>query len=378
MIHKLSTGDKVHRYQKSIVVEFTGGRKVLSTSPFNGGYREDLKYVFNHDGNPGAGMACKMKAPTYAEHLNIIAQEIGLDPKVSAGISTAASMKNVAIKVTSFDEVTVTAIVTGGVEVNGGRVGDPASYVQKHGKTQMIKQGTINTILVIDADLPEGTLTRALITCTEAKTAVLQELMAGSNYSRGLATGSGTDGSIIICNSDSSIKLTDAGKHSKLGELIGIAVKKALKEALNLQSGLCPLSQHRVLRRMKRFGVNEDRIWIKYMELFKDEKEIKLLTKPKFMHNLDMLDGDDFLVTVSSLYAHMIDQMDWELLSKKEVIEECILILNRIETKFNIEKFLDSKMNFNDEHKNIDFVVEKLIELFTMVMAKIVGVREYV
>src|SRR3712207_827405 len=150
MIHKLSTGDKVHRYQKSIVVEFTGRRKVLSTSPFNGGYRENLKYVFNHDGNPGAGMACKMKAPTYAEHLSIIAQEIGLDPKVSAGISTAASMKNVSIKVTSFDEVTVTAIVTGGVEVNGGRVGDPASYVQKHGKTQMIKQGTINTILVID------------------------------------------------------------------------------------------------------------------------------------------------------------------------------------------------------------------------------------
>lgn len=378
MIHKLSTGDEVHRYQKSIVVEFKGERKVLSTSPFNGGYRENLKYVFNHDGNPGAGMACKMKAPTYAEHLSIIAQEIGLDPKVSAGISTAASMKNVSIKVTSFDDVTVTAIVTGGVEVNGGRVGDPASYVQKHGKTEIIKQGTINTILVIDADLPEGTLTRALITCTEAKTAVLQELMAGSNYSRGLATGSGTDGSIIICNSDSSIKLTDAGKHSKLGELIGIAVKKALKEALNLQSGLCTTSQHRVLRRMKRFGINEDKIWTKYMELFKDEKEIKLLTKPEFMHNLDMLDGDDFLVTVSSLYAHIIDQMDWGLLSKKEVIEECIIILNRIETKFNIEKFLDNKMNFNYEHKNIDFVVEKLIELFTMVMAKIVGVREYV
>ncbi|MCU6396733.1 adenosylcobinamide amidohydrolase, partial [Enterobacter quasiroggenkampii] len=109
--------------------------------------------------------------------------------------------------------------------------------------------------------------TRALVTCTEAKTAALQELMAGSNYSRGIATGSGTDGTIIVCNSKSKIKLTNAGKHSKLGELIGVAVKKAVKEALFLQTGLCAESQHSMLKRVKRFGIDENRILNKYAEI---------------------------------------------------------------------------------------------------------------
>ncbi|HCQ91599.1 MAG TPA: adenosylcobinamide amidohydrolase, partial [Clostridium sp.] len=99
-------------------------RKVLSTSPINGGYREDLKTVFNHDENPGAGIACKLKAPTYSEHMYLIAEQLGLNSEETAGISTAASMENLSIKSESFDEVTVTAMVTGGVEVNGGRVGD--------------------------------------------------------------------------------------------------------------------------------------------------------------------------------------------------------------------------------------------------------------
>ena len=73
----------------------------------------------------------------------------------------------------------MTAIITAGIEVNGGRAGDPASYFQESGKIERIG-GTINTILLIGADLPERTMVRALITSTEAKTAALQELMAQS------------------------------------------------------------------------------------------------------------------------------------------------------------------------------------------------------
>jgi adenosylcobinamide hydrolase len=94
MIYRLSTGDGVHRYNKSIVIPFEGKRRALSTSPLNGGYREDLNAVFNNDGNPGAGMAYKLRAPTYKEHMRIIASELGLNPDKAAGISTAASMDN--------------------------------------------------------------------------------------------------------------------------------------------------------------------------------------------------------------------------------------------------------------------------------------------
>jgi len=72
-------------------------------------------------------------------------------------------------------------------------------------------------MLVIDADLPPGIMARALVTCTEAKTAAIQELMAGSNYSNGLATGSGTDQTIVIANPASELYFEGAGKHSKLG-----------------------------------------------------------------------------------------------------------------------------------------------------------------
>src|SRR3712207_8562972 len=44
-----------------------------------------------------------------------------------------------------------------------------------------------------------------------------------------------TDGTIIISNSQSKLEVLFAGKHAKLGELIGIAAKKAVKKALFLQ-----------------------------------------------------------------------------------------------------------------------------------------------
>ena len=79
-LHTLSTGDPVYRYYKSIVIPFNASRKVLSTSVYNGGYREDLRGIFNHDCNPGNGMPCELRASTYEEHMRIIAAEIGLDP----------------------------------------------------------------------------------------------------------------------------------------------------------------------------------------------------------------------------------------------------------------------------------------------------------
>lgn len=377
MIYTLSTGDKVHKYDKSIVIQFEDDRKVLSTSPINGGYREDIKTIFNRDENPGAGIACKLKAPTYSEHMYLIAEQLGLKPEETVGISTAASMENLSIKSESFDEVIVTAIVTGGVEVNGGRVGDPASYYEKNCKVEMIKHGTINIILVIDGNLPPETMTRALVTCTEAKTAALQELMAGSNYSRGIATGSGTDGTIIVCNSKSKIKLTNAGKHSKLGELIGVAVKRAVKEALFLQTGLSPQSQHSMLKRVKRFGIDENKIWNKYEEIYCEylsEENKEQLAKPEFIHNLHMIDRREGLVTLTSLYAHIIDQLDWGLLSPSEVVSEANEILSRILEKFSMENSLIKIFELDySQDKSVEEVAKMIIDRFILIMAQISG-----
>ena len=125
---RLTTGDIAYRYDKSIALIFGGRRKVLSTSLYNGGYHEDFEAVFNRDMTQGAGMPCESFAPTYVESMRIVAQRLGLDPERVTGMGTAAHMENVAVTSRSYKELTVTAIVTGGVETNGGRVGDPASY----------------------------------------------------------------------------------------------------------------------------------------------------------------------------------------------------------------------------------------------------------
>lgn len=340
---QLSNDDELHRYKKALVLQFAGPRHVLGTGPDNGGCQENLTAVFNVDINPGAGMGCVMRGDTYEEHMNIIAEEdLGLRSEKCTGLCTAASMDNVSIQTKIYEDFTVTAIVTAGIEHNGGRAGDPALW-HEHGDTfDPAGPGTINILLHIDADLTPGAMARSLVTCTEAKAAAIQELQAPSHSSNGIATGSGTDGVIVISNSQSPTRLTNAGKNTKLGEYIGVTVKAAVKEALARQSGLTPAYQHNVLCRLSRFGITEDALW----ELCRDKSPepparktagqadsdratspedssretsgTLLLTRAEFTRRMELLSADSTLVTWASLYAHLLDETEWGLLSGKE------------------------------------------------------------
>jgi adenosylcobinamide amidohydrolase len=312
----LSAGDEVHRYRKSLVVLFHGKRKTLCTGPHNGGYRENLTAVFNNDATIGAGMAVELRAPTYAEHIALLASELGLDSGATAGISTAAHMENVSIVTKTHGDLDVTALVTGGVEVNGGRAGDPAPWDEIHEREAGHEvHGTINILLHINVNLTEEALARALVTCTEAKTAALQELLAPSRYSSGIATGSGTDGTIVIANAESKWTLNNAGKHSKLGELIGKSVKTAVKEALCLQTGLSPEKQHNVLRRVDRYGITEESLWALYLTR---QGGKGLINRAEFADRAYRLLQDGAMVSYVSLYVHLLDQLSWNLLNSAE------------------------------------------------------------
>jgi adenosylcobinamide amidohydrolase len=314
VLTKLSAGEEVRRHKKSILIPFAGRRKVLSAAPHNGGYREDLTAVFNADCTIDADKTIALLAPTYREHMALLSAELGLDPKTSAGLITSAQMENVSIQTQTHNGTSVSAIVTGGIDKNGGRAGDGASWDERahlgepewdaaHG------HGTINIMLFINTDLTGGALARALITCTEAKTAAIQELLAPSRYSMGLATGSGTDGAIVVANADSDILLTNAGKHSKLGELIGRSVKAAVKEALYKQTGLGPESRRHVLSRVDRFGITTDSLW---------KRSPSGMDRGEFEGRIAERFRDSLLVTRVSLYAHLIDQLSWGLIPPQE------------------------------------------------------------
>ncbi len=303
-------GYRVSREEQAIVIGLGKPRRVLGTSVFNGGCREDLQYLFNYCEAYGAvDERCEMRAATYREHLRLLAEELKLPPSVTTGLSTAAKMKYARVHTRQYEDFSVTALATAGIDFNGSRAGDPAFFHEQKGLPVVYRPNTINIFLFIGALLSEAALTRALVTLTEAKTAALQEVLAPSCYSAGLATGSGTDGAIIACDLDAPVCLTDAGQHSKLGEYIGKVIKDTVKEALVAENGFDAYANSSVLRRIGRFGINEQSLWAAYQA---GPKQVQI-DHESYRRRLRELDGDRCLMTRVSLYAHLLDLLHWGL-----------------------------------------------------------------
>jgi adenosylcobinamide hydrolase len=326
----LASGETVERSDDAVLIRFPGRRNVLSTSWMNGGYHEDLKAVFNHQISPEACDTCHAGNGSVQQYLEGVARSLGLDPETATGLITRAEMKNTAIVTESFRDLTVTAIVTAGIEKNGGRAGDPASYYENGDSVEPVG-GTINTILIINANLPEYAMTRAVMTATEAKTVALQQLMARSIYSTGIATGSGTDMIVIVADPGSSQHLTNTGKHSKLGELIGRTVIRATTAALEMETGLSPASQRDVLVRLSRFGVTADDFWNAAVQAglagrASDEE------REQFLQFLKIWAQEPGSVARAVAALHVVDEAEWGLLPSDSARDAIIRILHDGET----------------------------------------------
>jgi adenosylcobinamide amidohydrolase/ABC-type Fe3+-hydroxamate transport system substrate-binding protein len=154
---------------------------------------------------------------------------LGLDPGKTDVMLTGADMNNASVKTASFRDMTVTAIVTGGVEGNSLRTSKDAGA--------WYEPGTINILVMTNHRLSEQAATRAVITATEAKTAALWDMDIRSAQNRAMypATGTGTDTVIIV--SGEGVSLNWSGGHSKMGELIADAVYRGVQEALLKQNG---------------------------------------------------------------------------------------------------------------------------------------------
>lgn len=309
----IPTNVQIKNRGNSVIVRFPGPRNVLSTSWLNGGYRTDLVAVFNHQISLEACEACH-NGGKIKSYLEGVATDLGFDPAGVTGLVTRAEMKNTAVVSETFRDLTVTAMVTAGIDKNGGRAGDPASY-SENGDTFEPVGGTINTILIIGADLPEYAMSRALMTATEAKAAALQQLMARSIYSSGIATGSGTDMIAVVADPGSPLHLSDAGKHAKLGELIGRTVMRAMTEALEMETGLSPSSQHDALVRLSRFGVTAEELWTAVMDagLPSDAGQEE---KAQFLSYVKTRAADPDLVVPVAAAIHLVDESVWGLISR--------------------------------------------------------------
>jgi len=230
--HTVEIGDEVED-TKTLIIEFDKRRKVLSTRE---GFKE-VRYVGNHS----IPVPFWDKVHDYKDYENHVLKKIGIKKEDIALLSTGADMDNLAVAKEEFDEFYVIAFTTAGAKYNAIRLGDEeANYIEKDFKTYKIENGklipkeeigTVNIILITNANLTDGAMARAIITITEAKTNAFQELdIRSTKYPKLQATGTGTDNVIVVGGFGKGVDYT--GGHTKIGEMIAKCVKKSVKEAL--------------------------------------------------------------------------------------------------------------------------------------------------
>jgi adenosylcobinamide amidohydrolase len=253
---------RVRRAGRFVVMDLLEPHRVLSTSVRGGGQSDRLRHLVNHQSCEGTGHVERYRAiheQGQEAYHDAVCAELSLPADDTALMGTAANMNYAVVVRERADPIEVTAVVTGGVQTNAACAGDPAAWREGAGGIEAIpgKAGTINTLLHVSAPLSPGALARAVVTMTEGKSAALQRLAVPSCYSPDLATGTGTDQYCLAAPLAGPLTLTSASPHVTLGELIGLAVRKATQEAVRWQNGLEASYTRGLFHALGRYGLRE-------------------------------------------------------------------------------------------------------------------------
>ena len=149
------------------------------------------------------------------------AAKIGLTKDYLAMV-TAAKIENYSLVSKKAANFSVSVVATAG-----------CSHGESSGEEMDVQEvaGTINIIVLIDGNPSESCMVAALITATEAKSAVMRDFDVRSRYTGDSATGSITD-SVTVASTCNGKTLNLAGPASKLGKLVGSCARRAVAEAL--------------------------------------------------------------------------------------------------------------------------------------------------
>lgn len=252
----------LRRSGRFLVADLAAPHAVISTSVRNGGQTTGVRHLVNHQSCEGTAHHERHRLVTEGgpeAYHDRVCLDLGLPPAETAVMGTAANMNYVAMVTETDEDVSVTAAVTAGVEGNATTAGEPATWRETGAGMEKVPvyAGTINTIVLIDKPLTAPALARAVVTMTEGKSAALQRLAVPSKLHIDLATGTGTDQYCIAAPVSGPHVLTSASPHMKLGELIGLAARKATIEALRWQNGLEASYTRGVFHALGRYGVRE-------------------------------------------------------------------------------------------------------------------------
>jgi adenosylcobinamide amidohydrolase len=274
---------ELRRSGRFFVADLKVPHTVLSTSSRHGGQTAHLEHLVNHQSCEGAAHHDRHRSMVEsgldAYHDRVCA-EVGLPADRSAVMGTAASMNYVAVMTETDEDVEVTAAVTAGVEGNATSAGEPASWRETGAGMQKVPAyaGTINTMLLVNRPLTPSALARAVVTMTEGKSAALQRLAVPSRWHVDLATGTGTDQFCVAAPLSGERMLTSASPHVKLGELVGLAARRATVEAVRWQNGLEASYTRGIFHALGRYAIREATIFEDLAPLL-DDADLELLRR---------------------------------------------------------------------------------------------------
>ncbi|KAA6182061.1 adenosylcobinamide amidohydrolase [Thiohalocapsa marina] len=349
---------RLTRQGRYLSAVFKRPHRVLSTCRLNGGLREDLTHVANHQSCEGVAHVVREAANAghgLDEYHRAACAVGGLPPESTALMATAANMQCAVLARAEHADLAVSVVATAGVLGNATRAGDPAGWHEQRGGSRPVERdegkagaatvckrgpsnpertacalpappeagaGTIVTLVFINQPCTPACLVRAATLATEGKSAAVLDLRMPSLQSARLATGTGTDQLAIaapLVRADAGDwERHWAGSHNTLGELVGRATHEAVTRCLLLQNGVCAELRRTLCAALGRHGCDESTL----RELARTE-----LDPPDancFEHNLKALIHDPLTAAAAYGLAEILDLVDVGVLHA-EVARESIL-----------------------------------------------------
>lgn len=188
--------------------------RTLSSAVVGGGFQQTRTIINRH-------VPHDYNSSDPASDLQRFADTVGCE-ELFVGMLTGVSMSHVQSVTACHGDVTVASVITAGLgNMVASGLSAPAHYLP----------GTINIVVLIDANLVVEAMVNAIITATEAKTGVLMDLAIKTKEGY-LATGTSTDAIVIACTG-SGASVPYAGPGTWIGYLIGSSVRRSLIKALS-------------------------------------------------------------------------------------------------------------------------------------------------
>lgn len=205
---------------KTSVLRIFRDNQVLSSAVWRGGLKNDVGLIANHT------VSCDFNCTV--DQCNSYITDFVIEPhrmpENSVIMLTAVPQQNMVYGYCD-DYLPMACWVTAGVS-NALAVGDPAWWREKQ------IAGTVNTVLLIDAELTQSALANAFMLVTEAKVKAFYDLEIKSRESEEIATGTGTDCIAVISKKAGKNPFRFSGTHTIFGEKIGQLVLSTIKRAI--------------------------------------------------------------------------------------------------------------------------------------------------